>query len=98
MTTDPARLEVGRLHLLGELRELRRRVAGLTAGYRELGESGALSGTDGIGAPTTPDYCLAGAADVFAEALLELDAATDALDRVGDCTGRLCSVPWPIPS
>ncbi|WP_405162158.1 hypothetical protein OG203_38560 [Nocardia sp. NBC_01499] len=86
---DPLILEARRVHLLDQLRELRRGVAELAEGYGALQTSGLLIDTDGIGALTTPAYCVAGAREVFEETTIELDAAADALDRAGMYTTRL---------
>lgn len=87
--TDPIVLEDRREHLLGRLRELRSDLDDLSNAYGALPVSGILLDTEGIGALTTPNYCVAGAREVFAEALIELDAATDALDRAMTYTARL---------
>ncbi|QIS10811.1 hypothetical protein [Nocardia arthritidis] len=86
---DPLALEGRREQLLARLRELRGELADLADDYGELPASGLLIDTDGIGALTTPGYCIAGAREVFEEALLELDAAGDALGRAATYTGRL---------
>ncbi|PXX62144.1 hypothetical protein DFR70_10710 [Nocardia tenerifensis] len=86
---DPLSLEAGRARLLDRLRELRRDVTELSAAYGALQTSGLLIDTEGIGALTTPAYCVAGAREVFEEASIELDAAADALDRAGMYTTRL---------
>ncbi|MEV0298632.1 hypothetical protein [Nocardia sp. NPDC050710] len=87
--TDPQLLEARRRELLAQLAELRRALGDLTDDYRALPSSGLLLDTDGIGALTTPAYCVAGAREVFEEAMIELDAAHDALDRAGTYTTRL---------
>ncbi|MFE9579899.1 hypothetical protein ACFYO1_26170 [Nocardia sp. NPDC006044] len=86
---DPLILEARRAYLLDQLRELRRGVSELAEGYGALRTSGLLIDTEGIGALTTPAYCVAGAREVFEEAVIELDAAVDALDRAGMYTTRL---------
>ncbi|MFI7669087.1 hypothetical protein [Nocardia sp. NPDC049526] len=87
--TDPLALEIRRQQLFHRLRELRGELAGLDADYSSLQASGILVDTDGIGALTTPAYCIAGAREVFEETMIELDAAVDALDRAGVYTTRL---------
>jgi len=87
--TDPLALEIRRQQLFDRLRELRGVLAELDAGYGALQVSGMLVDTEGIGALTTPAYCIAGAREVFEEATIELDAAADALDRAGGYTTRL---------
>ncbi|MFI6044419.1 hypothetical protein ACIA8C_22520 [Nocardia sp. NPDC051321] len=89
---DPSILEARRVYLLDQLRELRWGVAELAEGYGALPASGLLIDTEGIGALTTPAYCVAGAREVFEEATIELDAAVDALDRAGMYTTRIRSV------
>ncbi|MFI7001967.1 hypothetical protein [Nocardia sp. NPDC050175] len=89
---DPLILEARRVRLLEQLRELRRGVTELAEGYGALQTSGLLIDTDGIGALTTPAYCVAGAREVFEETTIELDAAVDALDRAAMYTTRLRSV------
>ncbi|WP_051180104.1 hypothetical protein [Nocardia concava] len=86
---DPALLDQRRQLLRERLQHLRTELAALTTAYRDLPNSGLLLDTPGTGALLTPAYCIAGAAEVFDEALLELDAADDALGRAGDYTGRL---------
>ncbi|MGW4118224.1 hypothetical protein [Nocardia sp. NPDC004711] len=86
---DPLLLEQRRQLLQGRLQTLRADLADLTAAYRDLPDSGLLLDTPGAGALTTPAYCVAGAAEVFDEALIELDAAEDALGRAATYTGRL---------
>lgn len=89
---DPLLLEQRRKLLRDRLQALRTDLADLadlTAAYRSLPGSGLLLDTPGTGALTTPVYCIAGAAEVFDEALLELNAADDALGRAADCTSRL---------
>ncbi|WP_405135229.1 hypothetical protein [Nocardia sp. NBC_01388] len=87
--TDPLLLEERRALLRERLDGFRRDVSELAAAYRALPDAGLLIDTPGIGALTTPRYCIAGAAEVFDEALIELDAAADALRRAGDYTSRL---------
>ncbi|WP_330253643.1 hypothetical protein OG874_03280 [Nocardia sp. NBC_00565] len=87
--TDPLALEIRRQQVFHRLRELRRELAELDSGYGSLQASGMLVDTEGIGALTTAAYCIAGAREVFEEALIELDAAADALDRAGVYTTRL---------
>jgi hypothetical protein len=87
--TDPIELEFERARLLAELTGLRRAVAELADRYGTLLDSGLLVDTVGVGALTTPRYCIAGAREVFEEVLIELDAASDAMDRAGRFTGRL---------
>ncbi|WP_433679651.1 hypothetical protein [Nocardia sp. CA-119907] len=87
--TDPLALEIRRQRLFDRLRELRGELAELDADYGSLQTSGMLVDTEGIGALTTPAYCIAGAREVFEEASIELDAAADALDRAGVYTTRL---------
>ncbi|WP_433193604.1 hypothetical protein ACQP1G_33135 [Nocardia sp. CA-107356] len=87
--TDPYALEIRRQQLFDRLRELRGDLAELNAGYGALHVSGMLVDTEGIGALTTPAYCIAGAREVFEEVTIELDAAADALDRAGVYTTRL---------
>ncbi|MFI6165646.1 hypothetical protein ACIBCN_02560 [Nocardia sp. NPDC051052] len=89
---DPLILEARRVYLLDQLRELRRGVTELAEGYGALPASGLLIDTEGIGALTTPAYCVAGAREVFEEAAIELDAAVDAVDRAGMYTTRIRSV------
>ncbi|WP_040865757.1 hypothetical protein [Nocardia exalbida] len=86
---DPLILEERRGRLLHRVRELRRDLAALADDYGALPDSGLLIDTDGVGALTTPGYCVAGAREVFEEALLELAAAADALDRAATYTTRL---------
>ncbi|MVU81299.1 hypothetical protein GPX89_29160 [Nocardia sp. ET3-3] len=86
---DPVLLDERRQLLRERLGQLRSELAELATAYRELPDSGLLLDTPGIGALTTPAYCIAGAAEVFDEALIELDAADDALGRAGNYTGRL---------
>lgn len=86
---DPALLDERRRLLRDRLQALRTELAALTTAYRDLPDSGLLLDTPGIGALLTPAYCIAGATEVFDEALLELDAADDALGRAGDYTTRL---------
>ncbi|MFJ1456358.1 hypothetical protein [Nocardia sp. N2S4-5] len=92
MVTDPIELELRRGELLAQLSEMRRAVAELSDGYAALPESGLVIDTVGAGALTTPGYCIAGAREVLAEALIELDAAGDAMERAGQYTGRLRGV------
>lgn len=87
--TDPLALEIRRQRLFDRLRELRAELAELDADYGSLQTSGMLVDTEGIGALTTPAYCIAGAREVFEEVSIELDAAADALDRAGVYTIRL---------
>ncbi|MFI9505416.1 hypothetical protein [Nocardia sp. NPDC052566] len=87
--TDPLELEARRQALLDRLRALRSGIADLSAEYSMLPTAGLLLDTEGIGALTTPDYCAAGAREVFEEAVIELDAATDAITRAGAYTSRL---------
>ncbi|WP_067715822.1 hypothetical protein [Nocardia yamanashiensis] len=87
--TDPLLLEQRRALLRERLQAIRTELAALTADYRALPRSGLLLDTPGIGALTTPGYCVAGAAEVFDEAAIELDAADDALARAADYTTRL---------
>ncbi|MGW4770748.1 hypothetical protein ACQP0C_30220 [Nocardia sp. CA-129566] len=87
--TDPLALEIRRQRLFDRLRELRGELAELDADYGSLQTSGMLVDTEGIGALTTPAYCIAGAREVFEEVSIELDAAADALDRAGVYTTRL---------
>src|SRR5882757_109173 len=86
---DPLLLDAGRALLLERVRALRGELEALAAAYRALPGSGVLVDTDGVGALTTPGYCIAGALEVFEEAQIELDAASDALDRAGKFTTRL---------
>ncbi|GAB2509080.1 hypothetical protein [Nocardia heshunensis] len=86
---DPALLDERRRLLRERLQQFRADLAELHAAYRDLPDSGLLLDTPGIGALTSPAYCIAGAAEVFEEALIELDAADDALGRAGDYTARL---------
>lgn len=86
---DPVLLDERRQLLRERLRQLRTEVEELRAAYRELPDSGLLLDTPGIGALTSPAYCIAGAAEVFEETIIELDAADDALGRAGDYTTRL---------
>lgn len=86
---DPMELESRRVRLLAELAALRTEVAELADGYAGLPESGLLVDTVGVGALTTPGYCVAGAREVFEEAMIEIDAATDAMERAGTYTSRL---------
>ncbi|MTE12574.1 hypothetical protein [Nocardia aurantiaca] len=86
---DPLLLEQRRQLLQDRLRTLRADLTDLTAAYRDLPYSGLLLDTPGTGALTTPAYCVAGATEVFDEALIELDAANDALGRAAAYTGRL---------
>ncbi|MEU0545644.1 hypothetical protein ABZ319_37795 [Nocardia sp. NPDC005978] len=88
-SSDPLLLEQRRRLLRERLEALRHEVADLAQAYRALPESGLLLDTPGVGALTSPHYCVAGATEVFEEALLELDAADDALGRAGNYTGRL---------
>ncbi|MEV0465547.1 hypothetical protein AB0I30_10450 [Nocardia tengchongensis] len=88
-TRDPLLLEQRRKLLRDRLQALRADLADLTAAYRSLPSSGLLLDTPGTGALTTPVYCVAGAAEVFDEALIELNAADDALGRAADYTSRL---------
>ncbi|WP_433622603.1 hypothetical protein [Nocardia sp. CA-120079] len=87
--TDPLALEIRRQQMIHRLRELRGQLARLDADYGSLQASGILVDTEGIGALTTPAYCIAGAREVFEETMIELDAAADALDRAGVYTTRL---------
>ncbi|MEV6770144.1 hypothetical protein AB0N05_16125 [Nocardia sp. NPDC051030] len=89
MTSDPALLEERRRMLRERVQGLRDELGELAAAYRGLPESGLLLDTEGVGALLTPGYCIAGAVEVFDEALIEIDAADDALGRAGDYTGRL---------
>ena len=86
---DPLLLEQRRQLLQDRLQTLRADLADLTAAYRTLPNSGLLLDTPGTGALTTPAYCVAGAAEVFDEALIELAAADDALSRAAAYTSRL---------
>ncbi|MFE5288632.1 hypothetical protein ACFRAQ_27000 [Nocardia sp. NPDC056611] len=92
MVADPIELEGRRGHLLAQLSELRRAVAELSDGYAALPESGLIIDTVGTGALTTPGYCVAGAREVLEEALIELDAAGDAMERAAQYTARLRGV------
>ena len=89
---DPIELEGQRGHLLSRLKELRGAVSELSDGYAALPESGLIIDTVGAGALTSPVYCIAGAREVLEEALIELDAAGDALERASQYTARLRSV------
>lgn len=89
---DPIELEGQREHLLAQLTELRRAVADLHVDYSTLPQSGLIIDTVGTGALTTPGYCVAGAREVLEEALIELDAATDAMERAAQFTARLRTV------
>ncbi|WP_406237109.1 hypothetical protein [Nocardia sp. NBC_01009] len=86
---DPLLLDARRARLLERVRELRGDLEALGAEYQALPGSGVLVDTEGVGALTTPGYCIAGAVEVFEEAQIELDAAADALDRAGRFTTRL---------
>ncbi|MGW5384698.1 hypothetical protein [Nocardia sp. NPDC003963] len=92
MVTNPIELENQRSQLPAQLNELRRAVSELSDGYAALPESGLIIDTVGAGALTTPGYCVAGAREVLAEALIELDAAGDAMERAARYTGRIRSV------
>lgn len=92
MTEDPVELEGRRGQLLAQLSELRRAVAELSDGYAALPESGLIIDTVGAGALTTPGYCVAGAREVLEEVLIELDAASDAMQRAAQYTTRLRGV------
>lgn len=89
---DPIELEGQREHLLTQLTELRRAVAALHVDYSALPQSGLIIDTVGTGALTTPGYCVAGAREVLEEALIELDAASDAMERAAQYTARLRTV------
>lgn len=88
----PIELEGKRGQLLAQLNELRHAVAELSEGYAALPASGLIIDTVGAGALTTPGYCVAGAREVFEETLIELDAASDALERAAQYTARLRAV------
>ncbi|MFF0493036.1 hypothetical protein ACFYTQ_28760 [Nocardia sp. NPDC004068] len=90
---DPLELDRRRGELRDRLAELRAALRELADDYRALPESGVLLDTPGVGALTTPGYCIAGTLEIFDEAALELDAADDALDRAGRYSGRLRPVP-----
>ncbi|MFF5035407.1 hypothetical protein [Nocardia salmonicida] len=92
MAKDPIELEGERGQLLAQLGELRRAVAELSDGYAVLPESGLIIDTVGAGALTTPGYCVAGAREVLDEVLIELDAASDAMERAAQYTARLRGV------
>ncbi|ATL72090.1 hypothetical protein [Nocardia terpenica] len=92
MAEDPIELEGKRGQLLAQLSELRRAVAQLSDGYAALPESGLIIDTVGAGALTTPGYCVAGAREVLEEVLIELDAASDAMQRAAQYTTRLRGV------
>ncbi|GAA5058138.1 hypothetical protein [Nocardia callitridis] len=92
--TDPSTLEAERARLLDRLTALRLDLATLDKGYATLQSSGVLLDTDGIGALTTPEYCVAGAREVFEEAMIELDAAADAVERAQTYTARLRSAAF----
>ncbi|MET7770226.1 hypothetical protein [Nocardia sp. NPDC005366] len=87
--SDPQSLDARRAGLLAQVTDLRRALDELSEDYRALPASGLLLDTEGIGALTTPAYCVAGAREVFEEALIELDAAIDAIGRAGNYTSRL---------
>ncbi len=89
---DPVELEGRRAQLSAQVDQLRQAVADLAASYAALPESGLIIDTVGVGALTTPGYCVAGAREVLEEALIELDAAGDAMDRAARYTGRLRGV------
>ncbi|WP_332838985.1 hypothetical protein [Nocardia bovistercoris] len=86
---DPSILETRRLELIAHVARARKELSELRDAYAELPNSGLLLDTEGIGALTTPAYCVAGAREVLEEASIELDAAADALDRAGTYTSRL---------
>lgn len=92
MVSDPIELEGKRGQLLARLSELRQAVADLSDEYAGLPESGLIIDTVGAGALTTPGYCVAGAREVLQEALIELDAASDAMERAAQYTARLRGV------
>ncbi|MCX4093334.1 hypothetical protein [Nocardia sp. alder85J] len=92
-TADPIALDRRRSELRDRLIALRTELAGLTADYRALPRAGVLLDTPGIGALTTPGYCIAGAVEILEETAIELAAADDALGRAGVYTGRLRPVP-----
>ena len=92
MAKDPIELEGERGQLLAQLGELRRAVAELSDGCAVLPESGLIIDTVGAGALTTPGYCVAGAREVLDEVLIELDAASDAMERAAQYTARLRGV------
>ncbi|WP_280263438.1 hypothetical protein [Nocardia wallacei] len=94
MVVDPIELEGRREQLVARASELRRAVAELSEGYTALPESGSVIDTVGAGALTTPGYCVAGAREVLEEALIELDAARDALERAAQYTSRLRAVTF----
>lgn len=86
---DPSVLEARRLELIAQVVRVRKELGALRDAYAALPASGVLLDTEGIGALTTPAYCVAGAREVLEEASIELDAASDALDRAGTYTSRL---------
>ncbi|MBF6170047.1 hypothetical protein [Nocardia blacklockiae] len=92
MVMDPIELESERGQLLSRVNELRRAVAELSERYGALPESGLIIDTVGAAALITPGYCVAGAREVLGEALIELDAAGDALERAGQYTARIRGV------
>ncbi|MEV5836824.1 hypothetical protein [Nocardia sp. NPDC052112] len=67
--SDPLTLEIRRQRLFHRLRELRGELAELDGDYGALQASGILVDTEGIGALTTPAYCIAGAREVFEETM-----------------------------
>ncbi|MEU8898759.1 hypothetical protein AB0C65_23070 [Nocardia sp. NPDC048505] len=91
---DPIELDSERARLWARVGELRRAVAELSDAYGALPASGLLIDTVGAGALTTAGYCVAGAREVLEEALIELVAAGDALDRAARYTARLRAVAF----
>ncbi len=90
---DPIALDRRRAELRDRLAALRAEVAALADDYRALPRAGVLLDTPGIGALTTPGYCIAGAVEILEETSIELDAADDALGRAAVYTERLRPVP-----